>query len=90
MIRSRGRSGAVVFRRRADLPGTGTHPPRRRHKDGALRRAAYKRHVPHVIETLLERRLVDMIALDVKTTWSATTTLLGVAAVDSVRASLAP
>ncbi len=44
---------------------------------------------PHVIETLLEQHLVDMIALDVKTTWERYDDLLGVAAVDSVRASLA-
>ena len=44
---------------------------------------------PRVIETLLEQRLVDMIALDVKTTWERYDELLGVAAVDAVQETLA-
>ncbi|WP_333582722.1 anaerobic ribonucleoside-triphosphate reductase activating protein [Methanoculleus bourgensis] len=44
---------------------------------------------PRVIEDLLDRHLVDMIALDIKTTWERYDDLLGVAAVDAVKASLA-
>ena len=44
---------------------------------------------PRVIEELLRERLVDMIALDVKTTWEHYDDLLGVAAVDGVKRSLA-
>lgn len=44
---------------------------------------------PRVIEALLEERLVDMIALDIKTTWERYDDLLGAAAVDAVKASLA-
>ena len=44
---------------------------------------------PRVIEGLLDRHLVEMIALDIKTTWERYDDLLGVAAVDAVKASLA-
>lgn len=44
---------------------------------------------PRVIEDLLEKHLVDMIALDVKTTWEHYDDLLGLAAVDAVQQSLA-
>lgn len=44
---------------------------------------------PNVIEDLLDRRLVDMIELDVKTTWENYDALLGVAAVDGIKRSLA-
>jgi pyruvate formate lyase activating enzyme len=44
---------------------------------------------PRVIEELLEKHLVDMIALDVKTTWEHYNDLLGLAAVDAVQQSLA-
>ncbi|NLA39155.1 MAG: anaerobic ribonucleoside-triphosphate reductase activating protein [Methanomicrobiales archaeon] len=44
---------------------------------------------PRVIEALLEERLVNMIALDIKTTWERYDDLLGAAAVDAVKASLA-
>ena len=44
---------------------------------------------PSVIEDLLDRHLVDMIELDIKTTWERYDDLLGVAAVDAVKASLA-
>jgi pyruvate formate lyase activating enzyme len=44
---------------------------------------------PRVIEELLEKHLVDMIALDVKTTWEHYNDLLGLAAVDAVKQSLA-
>lgn len=43
---------------------------------------------PRVIEGLLDRHLVDMIALDIKTTWERYDDLLGVAAVDAVKESL--
>jgi pyruvate formate lyase activating enzyme len=42
-----------------------------------------------VIEDLLEKQLVDMVALDVKTTWERYDDLLGVAAVGAVKQSLA-
>ncbi|MDV2482568.1 anaerobic ribonucleoside-triphosphate reductase activating protein [Methanoculleus sp. Wushi-C6] len=44
---------------------------------------------PRVIEELLERHLVDMIALDIKTTWERYDDLLEVAAVGAVQQSLA-
>ncbi len=44
---------------------------------------------PHVIEELLCKRLVDMIALDIKTTWDRYDDLLELAAVDAVKRSLA-
>jgi len=44
---------------------------------------------PRVIENLLRERLVDMVALDVKTTWERYDDLLGVAAVSAVKQSLA-
>ncbi len=44
---------------------------------------------PRVIEDLLEKQLVDMVALDVKTTWERYDDLLGVAAVGAVKQSLA-
>jgi pyruvate formate lyase activating enzyme len=44
---------------------------------------------PRVIEALLDQHLVDMIALDIKTTWERYDDLLGVAAVDAVKESLA-
>ena len=44
---------------------------------------------PRVIEGLLDRHLVEMIALDIKTTWERYDDLLGMAAVDAVKASLA-
>ena len=40
---------------------------------------------PRVIEALLDQHLVDMIALDIKTTWERYDDLLGAAAVDAVR-----
>ncbi|NLZ30866.1 MAG: anaerobic ribonucleoside-triphosphate reductase activating protein [Methanomicrobiales archaeon] len=44
---------------------------------------------PRVLEDLLDRHLVDMIALDIKTTWERYDDLLGAAAVDAVKESLA-
>lgn len=44
---------------------------------------------PQVIEALLTNRLVDMIALDIKTTWERYDDLLGLAAADAVKRSLA-
>ncbi|MDD2472391.1 MULTISPECIES: anaerobic ribonucleoside-triphosphate reductase activating protein [unclassified Methanoculleus] len=44
---------------------------------------------PGVLEDLIDRRLVDMIALDIKTTWERYDGLLGLAAVDAVKRSLA-
>ena len=44
---------------------------------------------PRVIADLLEGRLVDMIALDVKTTWERYDDLLELAAADAVKQSLA-
>ena len=44
---------------------------------------------PRVIENLLDRHLVDMVALDIKTTWERYDDLLGVAAVGAVEQSLA-
>ena len=44
---------------------------------------------PRVIEALLDQHLVDMIALDIKTTWERYDDLLGAAAVDAVKESLA-
>ncbi|WP_292517675.1 anaerobic ribonucleoside-triphosphate reductase activating protein [Methanoculleus sp.] len=43
---------------------------------------------PRVIEALLEGHLVDMIALDIKTTWERYDDLLGLAAADEVKQSL--
>lgn len=44
---------------------------------------------PRVIENLLGRRLVNMIALDIKTTWERYDDLLELAAADAVKQSLA-
>ena len=44
---------------------------------------------PHVIEELLCKHLVDMIALDIKTTWDRYDDLLELTAVDAVKRSLA-
>jgi pyruvate formate lyase activating enzyme len=44
---------------------------------------------PRVIESLLDRRLVDMIALDIKTTWDRYDDLLELTAADAVKQSLA-
>ncbi|HOD85553.1 MAG TPA: anaerobic ribonucleoside-triphosphate reductase activating protein, partial [Methanoculleus sp.] len=44
---------------------------------------------PRVIEKLIEERLVDMIALDIKTTWDRYDDLLKLPAVNAVRQSLA-
>jgi len=44
---------------------------------------------PRVIENLLGRRLVNMIALDIKTTWERYDDLLGLTAADAVKQSLA-
>lgn len=44
---------------------------------------------PRVLEDLLDRHLVDMIELDIKTTWERYDDLLGLAAVDAVKESLA-
>ena len=44
---------------------------------------------PDVLKDLLDRRLVDMVALDLKTTWERYDDLLEVAAVDAVKQSLA-
>jgi pyruvate formate lyase activating enzyme len=43
---------------------------------------------PRVIEALLKEHLVDMIALDLKTTWEDYDNLLGLPAVDAVKGSL--
>jgi len=44
---------------------------------------------PGVLEDLLDRHLVDMVALDIKTTWERYDDLLGLAAADAVKRSLA-
>jgi len=44
---------------------------------------------PSVLEDLIDRHLVEMIALDIKTTWERYDNLLGVATVDAVKESLA-
>ncbi|KAF5030396.1 hypothetical protein DSECCO2_638500 [anaerobic digester metagenome] len=42
-----------------------------------------------MLEDLLDRHLVDMVALDIKTTWERYDDLLGLAAADAVKRSLA-
>jgi len=42
---------------------------------------------PGVLEDLLDRHLVDMVALDIKTTWERYDDLLGLAAADAVKRS---
>ena len=44
---------------------------------------------PRVLENLIDQHLVEMIELDVKTTWERYDDLLGLAAVDAVKESLA-
>lgn len=92
MIRSsRTVAGAVVFSGgEATLQG-----PALAHLAAASRKMGFSVGLhtngmfPRVIEGLLDRHLVDMIALDVKTTWERYDDLLGVAAVDAVKESLA-
>ena len=88
---SRTLAGAVVF--------SGGEPtlqgPALAHLAAAARRMGFSVGLhtngmfPRVLENLIDQHLVEMIELDVKTTWERYDDLLGLAAVDAVKESLA-